>query len=273
MQQKIITLSNGVEIPALGFGTWQIEEYPLAAVSVRAALQAGYRHIDTAAAYGNEEGVGRGIEESGVSRKDIFLTTKLWNTDQGYEATLRAFDKSLRKLQTDYVDLYLIHWPKGELSAESWKAFEKIYHEGMARAIGVCNFHEHHLELLLPHCEVRPMVNQIELHPLLTQEPLRAFCEKQDIRIEAWSPLMRGKLFDVPLLKKLADKYNRPVSQIVLRWDVQQGIITIPKSAHKKRIEENMQLFDFELSEEDMAQISSLNKGQRIGPNPDNFNF
>ncbi len=267
-----VTLNNGVTMPMLGFGTFKIPEGDVTTQSVKKALELGYRHVDTAAVYQNERGVGEGIRQSGIARKDIFLTSKVWNSDQGYDSTLRAFDASLQRLGFDYLDLYLIHWPK-PLNKETWRAMEKLYKEKRIRAIGVSNFHIHHLEDLFTTCEIKPTVNQIEFHPQLIQQPLLDFCKKHQIQHEAWSPLMQGKIFDIPLLKDLAAKYHRTISQIVLRWDIQMGVVTIPKSTHPERIKENMEIFDFEISEEDMRAIRALDKGQRVGSDPDNFNF
>ncbi|MDR1171315.1 MAG: aldo/keto reductase [Bacteroidales bacterium] len=266
------TLNNGVEMPMLGFGTFKVPDGETAVQSVKTALSLGYRHIDTAAIYGNECGVGEGIRQSGIDRKDIFLTSKLWNSDQGYDSTLRAFDASMQRLGFDYLDLYLIHWPK-PLNRETWRAMEKLYKEKRIRAIGVSNFHVHHLEDLFTSCEIKPAVNQIEFHPRLVQQPLLDFCKKHRIQFEAWSPLMQGKIFDIPLLKELSVKYRRSISQIVLRWDVQMGVVTIPKSTNSERIKENMGIFDFEIIEKDMNDITALDKGQRVGADPDNFNF
>ena len=267
-----VVLNNGVKMPALGFGTFKVPDGETTVQSVRTALELGYRHIDTAAIYQNEHGVGEGIRQSGVRREDIFVTTKLWNADQGYETTLRAFDASIQKLGLDRLDLYLIHWPK-PLNKESWRAMEKLYREKRIRAIGVSNFHIHHLEDLLTTCEIAPAVNQIEFHPRLVQQPLLDFCKKRGIQFEAWSPLMQGKIFDIPLLKELSEKYRRSISQIVLRWDIQMGVVTIPKSTNPERIKENMNIFDFKINENDMSAITALDKNQRVGSDPDNFNF
>lgn len=267
-----VTLSNGVSMPMLGFGTFKVPDGETVIQSVKTALDLGYRHIDTAAIYQNEKGVGEGIRQSGIPRNEIFLTSKVWNSDQGYDSTLKAFEASMQRIGSDYLDLYLIHWPK-PLNKETWRAMELLYKEKRIRSIGVSNFHIHHLEDLMKDCEIKPMVNQIEFHPRLVQPHLLDFCRKHHIQFEAWSPLMQGKVFGIPLLKDLADKYRRSISQIVLRWDIQMGVVTIPKSTHPQRIRENMEIFDFELSEEDMRSITALDKGERVGSDPDNFNF
>ncbi|MBP1743234.1 MAG: Methylglyoxal reductase (NADPH-dependent) [Firmicutes bacterium] len=261
-------LSNGVKMPWLGFGTYKIENGCSVVDSVKDALKAGYSHIDTASFYDNEEGIGKAIKESGKQREEIFLVSKVWNTDQGYEKTLKAFEASINKLGTDYLDLYLIHWPT-PLMNETWRALEKLYSDGRVRAIGVSNFTEGHLEALMAEAEVMPMVNQVEFHPLLVQNALREFCKNSRIQLEAWSPLMRGRLFDIPLLIELAKKYKKTVSQIVLRWDLQMGVVTIPKSTNPSRIKENADIFDFEISGEDMIKIQELDKGMRVGAEPD----
>jgi diketogulonate reductase-like aldo/keto reductase len=265
-------LNNGVKMPWLGLGVWQVENGNEVTSSVKMAIKAGYLSIDTAAAYGNEEGVGKAVKECGVPRSDLFITTKLWNANQGYESTLKAFEESRKKLGLDYLDLYLIHWPVKGKYTETWRAFEKLYRDGAVRAIGVSNFQEHHLLDIFESSKIIPMVNQVELHPLLTQKKLRDFCRKHKIQMEAWSPLMQGHL-DLPLLNELAGKYGKSAAQIVLRWDLQSEIITIPKSVHEHRIAENSNIFDFELSDDDMASIDELNKDKRFGPDPDNFNF
>ncbi|MCY6958522.1 aldo/keto reductase [Clostridium brassicae] len=261
-------LNNEVKMPWLGFGTYKVENGNTVIESVKEALKIGYRHIDTASYYGNEDGVGTAIKESGVPREKIFLVSKVWNTDQGYEKTLKAFETSIKKLGTDYLDLYLIHWPQ-PLSKETWKALEKLYKEGRVKAIGVSNFLVNHLEYLLEDAEVIPMVNQVEFHPYLIQNDLIEFCEKNNIQLEAWSPLMRGKIFEIELLQELAKKYGKTIPQIVLRWDLQMGIVTIPKSVTPSRIKENSDIFDFEISKEDVDKIKQLNKEIRVGSNPD----
>ena len=266
-------LSNGTQIPRLGLGVWKVEDGDEVVSSVKWALETGYRLIDTASVYKNEVGVGEGIRQSGISREDIYITTKLWNADQGYESTLNAFDESLRKMGLTYIDLYLIHWPVGGKFEESWKAMEEIYESGRAKAIGVSNFHEHHINNLLKEAKVVPMVDQIELHPRLTQESLCNFLKEKNIAIEAWSPLGQGKLLTHPVLVKLAETYNKTTAQIIIRWHLQNDTIVIPKSIHKDRIEENYDVFDFELLEEDMIRISELNENKRFGSNPDTFDF
>lgn len=266
------TLHNGVKMPVLGIGVWRVDDGAEVETTIKYALEAGYRSIDTAAGYNNEDGVGNALKESNIPREEIFVTTKVWNAHQGYDSTLQAFEDSMRKLKLDYLDLYLIHWPVKGKYKDTWRAMEKLYNNGRIRAIGVCNFHTHHLEDLMENAEVVPMVNQVECHPLLTQVELREFCKKNKIQFEAWSPLMQGNL-DLPLLKQLGEKYKKSPAQIVLRWDLQSEIVTIPKSVHENRIIENANVFDFELSSDDMDEIDNLNENKRFGGNPDNFNF
>lgn len=275
--QDTTTLENGVKIPWLGLGVFKVKEGAEVVDAVRTAIKYGYRSIDTAAIYGNEEGVGQGIkeglQEAGISREDLFVTSKVWNADQGYESTLTAYEKSLKKLDLDYLDLYLIHWPVKGKYKETWRALETIYNEGQVRAIGVSNFHIHHLKDLFQESKITPMINQVECHPRLIQRELRAFCKEQGIQFEAWSPFMQGKLLDNPTLQEIADKYSKSIAQVIIRWDLQNDIVTIPKSIKEHRIIENSNVFDFELSKEDLVQIDALNQNQRVGSDPDNFNF
>ncbi|MCY7864180.1 glyoxal/methylglyoxal reductase [Bacillus spizizenii] len=268
-----VKLHNGVEMPWFGLGVFKVENGSEATESVRAAIKNGYRSIDTAAIYKNEEGVGIGIKESGVAREELFITSKVWNEDQGYETTLAAFEKSLERLQLDYLDLYLIHWPGKDKYKDTWRALEKLYKDGKIRAIGVSNFQVHHLEELLKDAEIKPMVNQVEFHPRLTQKELRDYCKEQGIQLEAWSPLMQGQLLDNEVLTQIAEKHNKSVAQVILRWDLQHEVVTIPKSIKEHRIIENADIFDFELSQEDMDKIDALNKDERVGPNPDELLF
>lgn len=271
--QSTTKLANGVEMPWFGLGVFKVEDGQQVIDSVKWAINAGYKSIDTAKIYENEEGVGQAIKEAGVPREDLFITTKVWNADQGYESTLEAFETSLNKLGLDYLDLYLIHWPVEGKYKDTWRALEKLYKDGKVKAIGVSNFQIHHLEDLMKDAEIKPMVNQVELHPLLTQVELRDFCKKNDIQIEAWSPLAQGELLDNAVLKEIADKHGKSTAQVILRWDLQSEVVTIPKSIKEHRIVENASIFDFELSQEDMAKINELNKNHRVGPDPDNFDF
>ncbi len=275
MSSKVppIILNNGVEMPQLGFGVWQVPDDE-AETAVAQALEAGYRSIDTAAIYGNEEGTGRAIAASGLAREDLFVTTKLWNKEQGYDSTLRAFDTSLAKLGLDYVDLYLIHWPmpaKGRY-VDTYKAFEKLHADGRIRAIGVSNFLPEHLERLLGETSVVPAVNQIELHPHLQQHVAREYHAEQGIATEAWSPLGSGKgILEIPAIVAIAQKHDRTPAQVVLRWHLQLGNVVIPKSVTPSRIKENIDVFGFELDTEDLAAISALNEDRRVGADPAGF--
>ncbi|MBO3677556.1 aldo/keto reductase [Streptomyces sp. NEAU-YJ-81] len=261
-------------MPQLGFGVWQIPDDE-AQVAVRTALDAGYRSIDTAAIYGNEEGTGKGLAASGIARDELFVTTKLQNADQGYDSTLRAFDTSLTKLGLEYVDLYLIHWPLPGVDryVDTWKAFEKIYSEGRAKAIGLSNFHAAHTQRLLSETSIIPVIDQIELHPQLQQAELRAFNARHDIATEAWSPLGQGKgLLEDPKLAAIAQKHGKSPAQVVLRWHLDLGNVVIPKSVTPSRIQENIDVFDFQLDSEDLSAIDSLETGNRLGFDPETFN-
>lgn len=275
--QDTTTLHNGVKMPWFGLGVFKVEEGPELVNAVKVAIKHGYRSIDTAAIYENEEGVGQGIreglKEAGISREDLFVTSKVWNADLGYESTIAAYEKSLQKLGLEYLDLYLIHWPVEGKYKEAWRALETLYKEGKVKAIGVSNFQIHHLKDLMEDAEVKPMVNQVECHPRLTQKEVQAFCKEQGIQLEAWSPLMQGELLDNEVLQAIATKHGKSVAQVILRWDLQNGIVTIPKSTKEHRIVENSTVFDFELTEEEMNQIDGLNKNHRVGPDPDNFDF
>lgn len=264
-----IKLYNGVSIPQLGFGTFKITESNEVNSAVSAALAAGYRAFDTAELYQNEQVLGEAFAMHNIARDELFITTKIGNNSQGYSETLAAFERSLNNLKLDYVDLYLVHWPLKDTFFDTWKAIEKIYENKLARAIGVCNFHQSHFELLKTKANIKPMINQIEIHPYLTQLELSEYLQAENVAIEAWSPLARGRVNDEPQLIKIADKYQKSPSQITLRWHMQKGIIIIPKSANPERITANTQLDDFELTAAEMQQIDSLNEGYRTGPNPD----
>ena len=269
----VVTLNNGVSIPQLGFGTWQIPEEDTQAI-VEHALGAGYRHVDTAAAYGNEAQVGAALKASGLPRDEVFVTTKLWNANHGREKALKAFDESIGKLDLDVVDLYLIHWPlpDHDTFVETWKALEEILESGRARAIGVSNFQIPHLERLLAETDVVPAVNQIELHPLLTQTALKAFHAEKGIHTEAWSPLAQGgDLLKDDTVASIAERVGKTPAQTILRWQLQEGNIIFPKSVTPSRVDENLDVFDFELTADDLAAIKALNVDERQGPDPDTF--
>jgi 2,5-diketo-D-gluconate reductase A len=268
-----VTLNNGVEIPQLGFGVFQVPDAETTA-AVSAALEAGYRSIDTAAVYGNEAGVGAALASSGLPREELFVTTKLWNADQGYDATLRAFDTSLAKLGLDHVDLYLIHWPTParDLYRESWRAIGKLAADGRIRAAGVSNFQPAHLRRLLEESALVPAVNQIELHPGLQQRELRSLHAESGIATEAWSPLAQGAVLGESALKEIAERHGRSPAQVVLRWHLQLGNVVIPKSVTPARIRENIDVFDFVLGDEEMSAIAALDRGLRTGPDPDTLN-
>ncbi|WP_019005612.1 aldo/keto reductase [Cohnella laeviribosi] len=275
--QDTTTLRNGVRMPWLGIGVFQVEEGDELVQALKFAVKHGYRSIDTAAIYKNEASVGQAIREAlaetGLAREELFVTSKVWTADLGYEQTLAAFDTSLNKLGLDVLDLYLIHWPVEGKYKEAWRALEALYKQGRVRAIGVSNFQIHHLEDLMRDAEIKPMVNQVEFHPLLTQEKLRSYCREHGIQLEAWAPLMQGQLLNHPVIAEIAGKYGKTAAQIILRWDLQHGVVTIPKSTKPGRIAENAGVFDFELAPEDVERIDRLNENRRVGPDPDNFDF
>lgn len=271
--KSTIGLNNEIEMPLLGLGVWKSSQGGEVEMAIENALQTGYRSIDTASIYLNERGVGEALQKTSIPREEIFVTSKVWNSDQGYDSTLEAFASSLEKLQLDYLDLYLVHWPVKAKFKDTWRAMEVIYNSGRARAVGVSNFLVHHLEELLKSTELIPAVNQIEFHPHLVQQDLLDYCQSKDIQIEAWSPLMQGRIDDVNEIVQIGSKYKKSAAQVVLRWNIQRRIITIPKSSNPARIQENADIFDFELSPDEMEKINSLDKQFRYGPDPDNFDF
>lgn len=266
-------LANGIDMPIFGLGVYKMTDPQETIEAITKALEVGYRAIDTASLYHNEEQVGEAIRYSGVPREEIFVTTKVWNTDQGFDNTLRAFEVSLKKLDMDYVDLYLTHWPVEGKYTETYRAIERLYDEKLIRVPGVSNHHQRHLEEVLKVAQTPPMVNQIEAHPYLSQEPLRAFCQEHNIAVTAWSPLGRGAVLKDETIVKMGDKYGKTPAQIVLRWHIQNDILVIPKSVTPSRIEENADIFHFELAKEDMQLLNGLNKNQRFGKDPENFHF
>ncbi len=273
-----VTLNNGLEMPLVGYGVFRVPQGEDLAEAVKTAIAKGYRSIDTAQVYRNEESVGQGIRaaiaEGLVTREELFVTSKVWNDGLSYEDTLTAYDRSLEKLGLEYLDLYLIHWPGIDTNhIEAYKALEKIYQDGRVRSIGVSNFHVHHLENLLKETTIIPVINQIEFHPHLTQEQVRAYCKEHAIQVEAWSPLMNGALLEEELIQELAAKYSKTPAQIVLRYDVQHGVVTIPKTMTPARMTENLDVFDFSLTDEEMAKLDAINDGLRCGPDPEKFNF
>jgi diketogulonate reductase-like aldo/keto reductase len=274
------SLTNGVKIPCIGFGTWQIPDGDTVTMAVKTAIECGYRHIDTAAVYANEVGVGRGIKESGINRKDIFVTSKVWNTDRGFDKTLIAFEKTMNDLKLDYLDLYLIHWPASfsqfkdyeKINLETWRALIKLYKEGKVRAIGISNFMPHHLTPLMK-TEIPPMVNQIEFHPGQMQSDTVRFCKENNILIEAWSPLGTGKLLSNPILEQIASKYQKSIAQLCIRWCLQNGVLPLPKAVTPVHIEENSRVFDFAISDEDMNTINRMDYCGGSGLHPDEIDF
>lgn len=267
------TLHNGIEMPRFGLGVYKMDDPEVAYNSIIKALDTGYIAVDTAAFYNNEQQVGEALRASDLKREDLFITSKVWNTDQGYDETLRAFEKTLKALNTDYLDLYLTHWPVPEKFTETYRAIERLYDEKLIKSTGVSNHEIHHLEKLFASANIKPMVNQIELHPYLSQVELRNFCKTNDIVITAWSPLGRGKVLQDETIKAIGEKYGKSIAQTIIRWHLQSDHIVIPKSVTPSRIEENANVFDFELTAEDMASIDGLNRNERFGSHPDHFKF
>ena len=269
----LVEMNDGRSIPVIGFGVWQVPDDVVVDATLK-ALEVGYRHIDTAYLYHNERGVGEALRRSGLDRDDVFVTTKVWNTDHGYDETLRAFDKSTGLLGIDEVDLYLIHWPTParDIYLDSWRALIRLREEGRARSIGVSNFHEAHLRKIIDETGVIPAMNQIELHPWLPQAHMRDIDSRLGIKTEAWSPLGSGRLIDDPVIGEVAAKHGKSPAQVMVRWSIQLGNIVLPKSVTPERIEQNIDVFDFELDDADMAAIATLDSGRRTGPNPDDFN-
>ncbi|MFD2916362.1 aldo/keto reductase [Psychroserpens luteus] len=274
-------LNNNINIPSIGFGTWQTPDGETAINVIKTALNDGYRHIDAAAIYKNEKGVGAGIKESGIERKDLFVTSKLWNSERGYETTLKAFENTLKDLQLDYLDLYLIHWPATahqfdnwqQLNNDTWRAMEELYQNGKIKAIGVSNFLEHHLKPLMAQATIKPTVNQIEYHPGFMQNDCVKFCTDNNIQIEGWSPLGRGEVLDNDMLKAIAQNYNKSVAQICIRWALQNNVLPLPKSVTPHRIKENFDIFDFEISDSDMTRINQMDPIGSSGLDPDTVDF
>lgn len=266
------SLLNGIDIPRIGFGTYKLKGENETIDTIKYALKVGYRFIDTASFYGNEEWIGKAIKESKIKRDDIFLATKVWNDSHGYDKAIDSFEKSMKKLDIDYLDLLLIHWPT-KLNKETWRAFESLYELGKVRAIGVCNFKIGHLEELIKIAKIMPMVNQIEVHPCFSQKEIVNYCNNYKIQVIGWSPIMKGQLLEVPLMMDLAEKYNKTIAQIALRWHIQKGIIPIPKSSHYGRIADNIDIFNFELSEEDMIKVDKLDRNETISGIPENTTY
>ncbi|UKS66361.1 aldo/keto reductase [Rossellomorea marisflavi] len=277
MGAKSITLNNGVQMPEIGYGVFRVEEGKDLEKAVETAIRIGYRSIDTAAIYQNEKSVGKGVQnaiDAGlVTREELFITSKVWNDGLSYDETIQAYNDTLERLGLEYLDLYLIHWPGQNKYMEPWKALEALYKEGRIKSIGVSNFQVSHLEHLLETAEVKPVINQIEFHPKLVQEDVRAFCEKHDIQVEAWSPLMNAELLNHETVNEIAESLGKSAAQVILRWDLQHGVVTIPKSMTESRIKENIEIYDFELTEEQVKTLDALDEHKRIGPDPDQFDF
>jgi diketogulonate reductase-like aldo/keto reductase len=262
-------LSNGVAIPRLGLGTYKAEDGYEVESEIAAALEIGYRGIDTARIYGNEDGVGRALAASGIPRDDLFIATKVWNDDQGYKSTLAAFERSMERLGLDVLDLYLVHWPQPPFMRETWRAMEEVYASGRVRAIGVCNHLVHHLTEMQSFADVMPMVDQVEHHPGLQQPALREWCAANGIVMQAWAPVMRGRVFSIPEMVSIGEAHGKTAAQVSLRWILQHDVVTIPKSVHVERLRENADIFDFALTDQEMSVIDGLDRGERIGPDPD----
>ncbi|MFW0779133.1 aldo/keto reductase [Rossellomorea marisflavi] len=277
MGAKSITLNNGFQMPEIGYGVFRVEEGKDLEKAVETAIRIGYRSIDTAAIYQNEKSVGKGVQnaiDAGiVTREELFITSKVWNDGLSYDETIQAYNDTLERLGLEYLDLYLIHWPGQNKYMEPWKALEALYKEGRIKSIGVSNFQVSHLEHLLETAEVKPVINQIEFHPKLVQEDVRAFCEKHDIQVEAWSPLMNAELLNHETVNEIAESLGKSAAQVILRWDLQHGVVTIPKSMTESRIKENIDIYDFELTEEQVKTLDALDEHKRIGPDPDQFDF
>lgn len=266
-----ITLANGVEMPQLGLGVYKMTNPEETVRAISYALEVGYKAIDTAAIYANEKETGEAVRQSGIPREQLFITSKVWNTDQGYDETLKAFEATLERLGMDYLDLYLTHWPVAGKYVDTYRAIERLYDEKLIRATGVSNHHIHHLEEIFKVANVKPMVNQIELHPRLTQEPLRNFCKEHSMVVTSWSPLARGGLLDNALLQEIGEKYGKTAAQIIIRWHLQNGLVVIPKSVTPERIQSNIDVNDFELTSDEMKKVDALNKDERTGTNPEKF--
>lgn len=269
--ESTVRLNNDVEIPWIGFGVFQVPPGKKTYDAVATALRTGYRAVDTASYYRNEEDVGKAIRDGGYDSGGIFITTKVWNDEQGYENTLRAFEASRKRLGVEVVDLYLVHWPVTGKFKETYRAMEKLYGDGEVRAIGVSNFLAHHLEELLRDAETTPAVNQVEFHPFLLQPELLAYCERKNVLLEAWSPLTRGRFLDNEVIVEIAENHSKTPAQVLIRWDIQHGVITLPRSTREDHIRENAEVFDFELTREEMSRLDALDSGTRIGPDPDDF--